>query len=65
MQTNIANELICFFLNSLGKLWEQHEDAKRAAVHEAAHERVCGLLTDSEPEVRAAAVWALAAYFGG
>jgi hypothetical protein len=49
----------------LGRLWEQHEDAKRAAVHEQAHERLCALLTDDEPDVRAAVVWALAAFIGG
>jgi regulator-associated protein of mTOR len=49
----------------LGRLWEQHEDAKRAAVNEQAHERLCALLTDDAPEVRGAAVWALSVFVGG
>ncbi|MBY0308035.1 MAG: hypothetical protein K2Q09_04760, partial [Phycisphaerales bacterium] len=46
----------------LGKLWEDNEEARWAAVRESAHERLCGLLTDSVPEVRAAVVFALGTF---
>jgi len=46
----------------LAKLWENYEDAKEVAVQEKAHERLCSLLTDPVPEVRAAAVYALGTF---
>jgi len=49
----------------LSKLWENNQDAKWCAVREGAHERLCGLLSDHVPEVRAAAVYALGTFLGG
>lgn len=46
----------------LGKLWEDNEEARWAGVRESAHERLCGLLTDPVPEVRAAVVFALGTF---
>jgi regulator-associated protein of mTOR len=46
----------------LAKLWENYEDAKDVAVAEKAHEKLCSLLTDPVPEVRAAAVYALGTF---
>jgi regulator-associated protein of mTOR len=65
-QINESNALLRrWCLLCLAKLWEAYDDAKYAAIEVAAHERVCGLLTDAVPEVRAAAVYALATFFGG
>jgi regulatory associated protein of mTOR len=49
---------------ALAKLWENYEEAKWAAIREAAHEKLCILLTDPVPEVRAAAVYALGTFIG-
>ncbi|KAL6040813.1 regulatory-associated protein of TOR 1 [Balamuthia mandrillaris] len=49
----------------LGKLWQQYDEAKRVAIKENAHKRLCALLTDPIPEVRAAAVYALGTFMGG
>lgn len=46
----------------LAKLWENYEEAKDHAVNEKAHEKLCSLLTDPVPEVRAAAVYALGTF---
>lgn len=48
----------------LAKLWEKFEDGQQVGVQAAAHERLCSLLTDPLPEVRAAAVYALGALIG-
>jgi len=48
----------------LAKLWEDNEDSKWAAIRAGAHERLCSLLTDPVPEVRAAVVYALGAFIG-
>lgn len=48
----------------LAKLWENHEEGKKAAIVENAHVQLCGLLTDPVPEVRAAAVYALGTFIG-
>eukprot|EP01133_Synstelium_polycarpum_P018713 gene18713-22384_t len=49
----------------MAKMWENFEEAKWAAIKESAHERLCLLLTDISPEVRAAAVYALGELIGG
>lgn len=41
------------------------QDAKWVAIRECAHERLCLLLTDPVPEVRAAAVYAIGTFIGG
>jgi regulatory associated protein of mTOR len=46
----------------LGKLWEDFEDAKTAAIREGAHEKLCALLTDPCTEVRAAAVFSIGTF---
>jgi regulator-associated protein of mTOR len=49
---------------ALAKLWENYEDAKSVAIKEGAHEKLCLLLQDGCPEVRAAAVYALGVFIG-
>lgn len=49
----------------LAKLWEGFEEAKVTAIREGAIERIKSLLTDPEPEVRAAAVYSLGIFIGG
>lgn len=49
----------------ISKLWEDYEEAKAAGIKENAHERLCTLLTDPIPEVRAAAIYALSTLLGG
>jgi regulator-associated protein of mTOR len=46
----------------LGKLWQEHEDAKVAAVVMALPEKLCGVIADPVPEVRAAALYALGTF---
>ena len=48
----------------LAKLWENFEEAKSIAERECAHERLCALLTDPAPEVRAASIYALGTFIG-
>jgi len=50
---------------ALAKLWEGFEEAKVIGIKLNAHERLCLLLTDPVPEVRAAAVHALGTFLGG
>jgi len=50
---------------ALAKFWENYEEAKWAAIKEGAHEKLCSLLQDPVPEVRAAAVYALGTFIGG
>ena len=50
---------------ALAKLWDDYEEAKVAAVVESAHERLCALLSDPVPEVRAAAVYGIGTFVGG
>ncbi|EGC38984.1 hypothetical protein DICPUDRAFT_148338 [Dictyostelium purpureum] len=49
----------------MAKMWENFEEAKWAAIKECAHEKLCLLLTDVCPEVRASAVVALGELIGG
>ncbi|CAE1248564.1 RAPTOR [Acanthosepion pharaonis] len=46
----------------LGKVWMNYETARWCGVRDLAHEKLSNLLTDSVPEVRAAAVYALGTY---
>ncbi|CAI9740062.1 regulatory-associated protein of mTOR-like isoform X1 [Octopus vulgaris] len=46
----------------LGKVWMNYESARWCGVRDLAHEKLSNLLTDSVPEVRAAAVYALGTY---
>lgn len=43
----------------LGCSWDNYEDARWCGVRDSAHEKLFTLLTDSVPEVRAAAIYAL------
>eukprot|EP01114_Cavostelium_apophysatum_P011005 TRINITY_DN2516_c0_g1_i5.p1 TRINITY_DN2516_c0_g1~~TRINITY_DN2516_c0_g1_i5.p1 ORF type:complete len:1063 (+),score=306.58 TRINITY_DN2516_c0_g1_i5:92-3280(+) len=49
----------------LAKLWDSFEEAKWAGLRDGAPEKLCSLLSDPIPEVRAAAVYALALFVGG
>jgi regulator-associated protein of mTOR len=49
----------------IAKLWESFEDAKWTAVKEGAIEKICTLLTDPVPEVRAATLYAIGLFIGG
>lgn len=46
----------------LGSLWNNYEDARWCGVRDSAHEKLYTLLDDKEPEVRAAAVYALGTF---
>lgn len=46
----------------LAEFWKDYEEAKQVAIKEQAHEKICTLLTDPFPEVRAAAVYALGTF---
>jgi len=48
----------------LAKLWHQYAEAKRVALRDGVHERLCQFLTDRSPEVRTASVFALGCLFG-
>jgi regulator-associated protein of mTOR len=48
----------------IGKLWEKFSDAKFVGIKEGMHDKLCDMLTDYVPEVRAAAVFALGAFLG-
>ncbi|TPX39231.1 hypothetical protein SeMB42_g04419 [Synchytrium endobioticum] len=49
---------------SLEKLWEGYSDAKWTGIKDNVHEKLCGMLTDPVPEVRAAALFAVGALIG-
>ena len=57
--------LRCWLVFCPGKLWEDFEEAKAVAIREGAHERLCALLTDPIPEVRAAAVFSIGTLIAG
>jgi len=48
----------------LSQLWMNNSEAKASAIAQNAHERLCGLLTDKVPEVRASAMYALETFLG-
>ncbi|UYV81949.1 RPTOR [Cordylochernes scorpioides] len=49
---------------ALGNMWANFDKARWCGVRNSAHEKLYTLLTDSCPQVRAAAVYALGTYFG-
>ncbi|KAI7868605.1 hypothetical protein BDF14DRAFT_1956350 [Spinellus fusiger] len=48
----------------LAQVWMNNSEAKLAAVAENGHEKLCALLSDSVPEVRASAMYALGTFLG-
>ncbi|KXS18669.1 hypothetical protein M427DRAFT_197186 [Gonapodya prolifera JEL478] len=48
----------------IGKLWERLPEAKFAAIKDSVHEKLCAMLGDVVPEVRAAAMFAIGAFMG-
>ncbi|TPX34292.1 hypothetical protein SmJEL517_g02937 [Synchytrium microbalum] len=48
----------------LEKLWQGFGDAKWAGIRDNVHEKLCSMLTDPVPEVRAAALFAVGALIG-
>ncbi|KAF2703927.1 WD repeat-containing protein-like protein mip1 [Pleomassaria siparia CBS 279.74] len=48
----------------LSKLWINHEEAKWVGIREMAYERLCELVIDPAPEVRASMLYALTAFLG-
>eukprot|EP00002_Diphylleia_rotans_P037867 TRINITY_DN8515_c0_g1_i2.p1 TRINITY_DN8515_c0_g1~~TRINITY_DN8515_c0_g1_i2.p1 ORF type:complete len:916 (+),score=160.58 TRINITY_DN8515_c0_g1_i2:65-2812(+) len=48
----------------LGKLWENHEEAKKTALRENSQDRLLTLLSDNIAQVRAAALYALGTLIG-
>ncbi|KAG0033280.1 hypothetical protein BGZ81_008865 [Podila clonocystis] len=46
----------------IGQLWKNYNEAKSVGLQIGAHERLTQVLSDPIPEVRAAAMWALAAF---
>ena len=47
---------------TLGMLWNNFAQAKNTAANESAHVKLCALLSDSVPEVRASAAFALGTF---
>ncbi|ORX58298.1 hypothetical protein DM01DRAFT_1319147 [Hesseltinella vesiculosa] len=48
----------------LAQVWMNNSEGKAAAVAENGHEKLCIMLTDSVPEVRASAMYALGTFLG-
>jgi regulator-associated protein of mTOR len=48
----------------ISQLWDQYPEAKWQGIRESAHLRLCELVTDNVPEVRAAMLYALTAFLG-
>lgn len=48
----------------LSKLWVDYEEAKWTGIRCMAHERLCALVIDAVPEVRASMIFALTAFLG-
>ncbi|KAI9272712.1 raptor N-terminal caspase like domain-containing protein [Phascolomyces articulosus] len=57
----LLRQFVCL---CLGQVWMNNKEAKSAAVAENGHEKLCALLTDSVPEVRASAMYALGTFLG-
>ncbi|KAI8333711.1 raptor N-terminal caspase like domain-containing protein [Chlamydoabsidia padenii] len=49
----------------LAQVWMNNSEAKAAAIAENGHEKLCALLGDSVPEVRASVMYALGTFLGG
>lgn len=61
-----SEPLLCkWIIFCLAKLWENSEEAKAIAVRESAREKLCALLTNPVPDVRAATVYALGTFIKG
>ncbi|KAI8086100.1 raptor N-terminal caspase like domain-containing protein [Halteromyces radiatus] len=48
----------------LAQVWMNNSEAKQAAIAENGHEKLCALLNDSVPEVRASVMYALGTFLG-
>ncbi|XP_056315847.1 regulatory-associated protein of mTOR isoform X1 [Danio aesculapii] len=48
----------------LGRIWQNYDSARWCGVRDSAHEKLYSLLSDSIPEVRCAAVFALGTFVG-
>ena len=48
----------------LSKLWVNHEEAKWVGIREQAYEKLCELVIDPVPEVRASMLYALSSFLG-
>ncbi|KAI9313911.1 raptor N-terminal caspase like domain-containing protein [Dichotomocladium elegans] len=57
----LLRQFICL---CLGQLWMNNKEAKSAAIAENAHEKLCAMLGDEVPDVRAAAMYALGTFLG-
>ncbi|KAI7884176.1 hypothetical protein K492DRAFT_40086 [Lichtheimia hyalospora FSU 10163] len=57
----LLRQFICL---CLAQVWMNNKEAKQAAILENAHEKLCAMLSDSAPEVRAAAMYALGTFLG-
>lgn len=62
--TSISNlhKWVCI---CLGLTWQDFPNARWCGVRDSAHEKIASILGDSNPEVRAAAVFALGSYING
>ena len=61
MENPLLRQWACLCLS---QLWVNHEEAKWVGIREMAYEKLCGLVIDPVPEVRAAMLYALAAFLG-
>lgn len=56
----LLRQFVCL---CLGQVWMNNAEAKAIAIAENGHEKLCAMLTDSIPEVRASAMYALGTFF--
>lgn len=56
----LLRQFVCL---CLAQVWMNNSEAKAAAIAENAHEKLCNLLHDGTPEVRASAMYALGTFF--
>lgn len=49
---------------TLGQLWDGNDEGRALAVREGATDKLCSMLTDMSPEVRAAVMFALGTFMG-
>jgi regulator-associated protein of mTOR len=61
MENPLLRQWACLCLS---QLWINHEEAKWVGIREMAYEKLCGLVIDPVPEVRAAMLYALSAFLG-
>lgn len=55
----LLRQFVCL---CLGQVWMNNSEAKSAAIAENGHEKLCAMLTDSVPDVRASAMYALGTF---